>query len=528
VTIALRVCVIRATSLAPEPHRANDAAMEPAAPPRPDRQHARPAGTWLGIAVALAFGVFTDAVIDGPPGLGITLGAVLAAAALVVTTKPRAVAWPFLGAALAICVFLTVRASPVLAALDVAAVAALLVVAAGFAKVGEPGATTVRAYAARTVVAPVAALPDALASLAGPAERLGRSGGPQLRTFARAVAWSAPVVVVLVLLFGSADPVFARYAGTPLRLTPDAWPAQAIEVAIGAIAIATLLAVPARSLAPAWLDRTTAPVVAPFRTAPERTAILAATTAVFAAFVVVQFAVFFGGRTHVLEEQGLTFAAYARSGFWELLLAAAIAAAAIAATWSAMPRPPSRRDRLTFVLLAVTLIALVSVVLVSAFRRLTLYEEAFGFTWNRLLGHLAVVVLAALLGCAVVAVVTGKVGWLPTAAVVLAVVATLALNAMDPERFIAEHNLDRAASGAPLDVRELGSLSADAIPAIVAGLSSLRPQTRVAVEERLACTRDELAADAGRGWPSANAARARALRALHAAALGPCPQGSVG
>jgi Domain of unknown function (DUF4153) len=333
---------------------------------------------------------------------------------------------------------------------------------------------------------------------------------------------------VLVLLFGSADPVFARYAGTPLRLTPDAWPAHAIEIAIGALALATLLAVPARSLAPAWLDRTAAPIVAPFRTAPERTAILAATTVVFAAFVVVQFAVFFGGRTHVLEEQGLTFAAYARSGFWELLVAAAIAAAAIAATWSAMPRPPSRRDRLTFVLLAVTLIGLVSIVLVSAFRRLTLYEEAFGFTWPRLLGHLAVLLLAALLGCAIVAVVTGKVGWLPTAAVVVAVVATLALNAMDPERFIAERNLDRAASGAPLDVQELGSLSADAIPAIVAGLPSLRPATREALEERLPCIRDELAADADRGWPSINAARARALRVLQAAALGSCAQGSVG
>ena len=42
-------------------------------------------------------------------------------------------------------------------------------------------------------------------------------------------------------------------------------------------------------------------------------------------------------------------------------------------------------------------IGLVLVVLVSAFRRLELYEEAYGFTWPRLLGHLAVLILAALL-----------------------------------------------------------------------------------------------------------------------------------
>jgi len=41
--------------------------MEPVTALRPDRERSRPAGTWLGIAVAVAFGVFTDAVIDGPP-----------------------------------------------------------------------------------------------------------------------------------------------------------------------------------------------------------------------------------------------------------------------------------------------------------------------------------------------------------------------------------------------------------------------------------------------------------------------------
>jgi hypothetical protein len=288
--------------------------MESDLPPPPDARSSRARGTWLGIAVAVAFGVFVDAVIDGPPGLGVTVGALLAAAAVVLLMRPRRVAWPFLLAAVSISIFLTLRASPVLAALDVAAAAALLVAGAGFAGTGVPGTTTVRAYAARTVLAPIAALPDAVAALAGPPERLGRSGGPRLRTAVRAVAWSAPVAVVLVLLFGSADPVFARYAGTPLRVTPDAWPVHVIEIAIGTLALATLLAVADRSFTATWVDPSGQPIVAPLRTPVERTTILAATIAVFAGFVAVQFAVFFGGRTHVLESQGLTFASYARSG----------------------------------------------------------------------------------------------------------------------------------------------------------------------------------------------------------------------
>jgi hypothetical protein len=174
-------------------------------------------------------------------------------------------------------------------------------------------------------------------------------------------------------------------------------------------------------------------------------------------------------------------------------------------------------------ILSITLIGLVFVVLVSAFRRLTLYEEAFGFTWPRLLGHLAVLVLGALLACAIVAVVIGRSSWLPSAVVVIAVVATLGLNAMDPERFVAERNLGRAASGASLDAEELASLSADAIPAIITALPVLPPEQRAPLEERLACTRDGLAADAERGWPASNASRARALELLRAAELGPCP-----
>ena len=46
--------------------------------------------------------------------------------------------------------------------------------------------------------------------------------------------------------------------------------------------------------------------------------------ALFAAFVIVQFAVLFGGHDHVLETAGLTYSEYAHEGFWQLVAAAAL------------------------------------------------------------------------------------------------------------------------------------------------------------------------------------------------------------
>ena len=46
---------------------------------------------------------------------------------------------------------------------------------------------------------------------------------------------------------------------------------------------------------------------------------LALLDALFLAFVIVQLAVLFGGHDRVLRTTGLTYAEYARSGFWQLL-----------------------------------------------------------------------------------------------------------------------------------------------------------------------------------------------------------------
>jgi hypothetical protein len=103
-------------------------------------------------------------------------------------------------------------------------------------------------------------------------------------------------------------------------------------------------------------------------------------------------------------------------------------------------------------------------VLASALRRLGLYEEAYGFTRLRLTAHAILLWLGALF-CLVLLV--GAVGgaWLPRAAIAVTGAAVLVFALTDPDRRIAERNLDRFQRTGQIDRAYLAGLSADAAPA---------------------------------------------------------------
>jgi two-component system sensor histidine kinase BaeS len=171
------------------------------------------------------------------------------------------------------------------------------------------------------------------------------------------------------------------------------------------------------------------------------------------------------------------------------------------------------------------LIGLVGVVLVSAFDRLGLYENAYGLTWLRVLAHVAIVDLGLVLACAVVALLRSRVAWLPTAAVAIATASVVWLHAWSPDARIASRNIADAAQGVRrLDVPTLASLSDDATPTLVAGSASLPHAERAALERVLACRAADHAAQTStltswnRSWNDAD-------EALRAASLPRCSAG---
>ena len=187
--------------------------------------------------------------------------------------------------------------------------------------------------------------------------------------------------------------------------------------------------------------------------------------AVLALFVGVQFVVLFGSDDYVLRTTGLTYAEYARSGFWQLLAVTALALGVLAlgSRW-APARTPAERVAKRGLLAALALLTLV--VVASAINRMWLYQQAYGFTVLRLLVLTCELWLGAGFLLALVAVLRLRPGGLSRPMVAVGMLALLGLAVLDAERFIAAHNVARWSETGKLDTSYLGHLSADAVPAL--------------------------------------------------------------
>ena len=281
---------------------------------------------------------------------------------------------------------------------------------------------------------------------------------------------SSAIVVLLLTVFGtlffSADAAFASL--TERFLVP--------EVDLGLLPARILLGlVVIASTGSLLVLRNLEMVTSPWRLgersdkirlAPgEWISALVAIDLLFAAFVTVQLGVLFGGHTRVLETAGLTYAQYAREGFFQLVVVAVLTLGVIAAVVR-FGQPAKSGPRLMRSLLG-ALCMLTLVVLASAFTRMNLYQEAFGYTQARILVDITILWLGALFVALIVAGVRWQAAWLPRALVVLSALTILGLNAYNPDARIASMNIARLERTGDLDLYVLGQLGPDAVPALL-------------------------------------------------------------
>ena len=225
----------------------------------------------------------------------------------------------------------------------------------------------------------------------------------------------------------------------------------------------------------------------------------------FASFVMVQLTVLFGGDDHVLRTAGLTYAEYARHGFWQLLVVSLLTFAVLAAV--VRLAPPS--DRALVQLLLGVLCVLSLVVVASSLHRLGLYEQAYGWTRLRVVVRAAELTIGALFVLVLVAGALWRATWLPRAAVAVVTAGLLGLVAANPDAAIAAHDVPRS----DRDLGYLSGLSADAVPAL---LELPAPERACA----LALLRERLQADDP--WWDGNRSRARARALLSQLPATPC------
>jgi hypothetical protein len=359
--------------------------------------------------------------------------------------------------------------------------------------------------AAAWVLASIAASGVALEALTAPALRLRHvpaivpRPSEQQEPALRGVATGAAVVVPFLLLFLSADAAFAGFAGDLPLPSSASLPGRLALLAL-VLAAALGLGLAARHPLTEW-----EPFPGRRLSLAEWWIPLALLDALFVAFVAVQFAVLFGGNDQVLETAGLTYAEYARSGFWQLLAATALTFVVVGVVL-AYADVRNTRDSLILRLLLGLLCTLALVVLVSALHRLRLYEDAFGLTRLRLLAETIALWLGAMLVLATGAVapraVLARVG---TLAVVATAVGLLAFSLSSPDRRVADRNVARWRQTGMIDIDYLRTLSADAVPALVRLPLPERRRATVDLREQLR---------SGDPWGSANLSRTRARRLL--------------
>ncbi len=286
------------------------------------------------------------------------------------------------------------------------------------------------------------------------------------------VVWSAVAVLVFGLLFASADAVVAEWVD---RLLPDLTLETFVQRSFTGVFVG------GATLAAAYLALNPPDVSAvPGRTARaahrfEWLVPVLLVDAVFAVFVAAQAAVLFGGHDYVSETTGLTYAEYVHQGFGQLTVATLLM---LLVVWASSRRVgPEPADRLWMRVSLGLLCALTLVVVVSALHRMSLYQEAYGFTQLRLL----VDVFEGWLGVVVIAVgVAGLVRWgtwVPRFALVTGVLGLLGIAAINPDAWIAQQNIDRYESTGKVDWQFLSTLSADAVPTLMTLPSDLRDCT---------------------------------------------------
>jgi Domain of unknown function (DUF4173) len=185
----------------------------------------------------------------------------------------------------------------------------------------------------------------------------------------------------------------------------------------------------------------------------------------FAGFVGVQFTVLFGGRRHVLENAKLTYAEYARSGFWQLFTVTLLTLVVLAAAgrWA---RRETARERLLLRGLLGALCVLSIVIVISALHRMYTYQQVYSFTGERVFVMGFEIMLGVVFLLVLAAGIRLQGAWLPRATVGLAVVLLLTLAVMNPEEYVAKRNIARYQQEGKIDAWYLRALSADATPAL--------------------------------------------------------------
>ncbi|WP_439939659.1 DUF4153 domain-containing protein [Nocardia sp. N13] len=457
------------------------------------------AGLVAGFALS-----FTDV------GITWTLVAILSGAAALATARRRREPWTLACTGLALLLVLPMTL------LDASWIQLLCLVAATAVFLcGVTGARTMPGILLSGVSWPLASLRGL--PWFGRSLRLAGTGS-RTPAVVRTTVWSLLGLGVFGTIFASADPVFGSWVD---QLVPNLTFNDLVGRAfLACFVFAVTLGAAYLALNPADVevlaDRRPAPLANRF----EWLVPVLVVDAVFLAFIAAQARALVGGKDYIETTTGLTYADFVHQGFGQLTLATALT---VLVVWVASRRAGTGAEDRRWLFASVGLLCVLTLLVVaSALRGMSVYQDAYGFTTLRLFvdvfeGWLGFVVLAIMVSGAL-----GRGRWLPRIALVSGAVALVGLAAINPDAWVAGRNLDRYEATGRLDLSYLQSLSADAAPVIVDRLPE--DVSRCVLQLLPYNGLDPEILDDARAW---NLGRSRAQRAVETIGLAAPPRTSA-
>jgi hypothetical protein len=478
------------------------------------------------LAAGLALGVVGDALLRAPgaPGLNMLIWAAALGAVTVLVharsgRRMSGEAAVFLTTGIVFAAGLAWRDSPALKlfALGCTAVAfALPAMRSGAAWIRRSGVAEYAAALIGTAAHTVSGAARTAAAIEWASVRAAgrdRAGWRHAAAVTRGVVLATPIIVVFLALLMGADAVFAEMVTDTLRIDVDELMSHVLLIgALAWIATGFLFGFlagtrPAEQVtlrARATLGMT------------ETATVLALLDLLFLAFVIVQFRYLFGGSSLVEVTPGLTYAEYARRGFFELVAVAALVLPLLLLTDWLMRREHPLADRIFRSLTGIQIVLILAIT-ASAFQRMKLYQQTYGLTEQRVYVTAALILIIAILLWFSVTVLRGRRESFAFGGLLAGFATVAVLYVMNPDALIARTNIARlqsvAAGNVDFDVTYATSLSADAVPVLLAALPNVPAESRCRLAEGMLRRWPIEQKASFRTWSWSDARARRAVRA---------------
>ncbi|MFT8311689.1 MAG: DUF4173 domain-containing protein [Sporolactobacillus sp.] len=337
-----------------------------------------------------------------------------------------------------------------------------------------------------------------------------RKSSPLTKVFI-GVLIAVPLVVIVVTLLASADEVFSYFLGS----IPEVFAAINLDQFMPRFIFATVIAL--CSFSYIWSLITKQRPLTTFRQPEDYVSltnsfdqVIAATilsiiNAIYVFFTLIQFSYLFGGFSLELPKP-FTYAEYARRGFFELVLVTLINFSILLALVYWTKKSGKIMDQ-TLQALESLLVGCTLIMLGSAFIRMYLYEQMYGFTYLRVLTHAFMIVLFILFIFTLYRIWNTRVK-LFKYYLLTAIAAFVLINYINSDVLITKWNIERYEQTGKIDVGYLSSLSDSAIPQLTGLLQAKDEAVRAKTENYLYERKKELNED--RSWQAFN------LSSLHA------------